>query len=149
MKHKRCEACQCRPCCCAEMARRGHVCYFAGRECWCGRTGDDGLSTPRGQWPLESVALSCHPSQVEAITARNKKHGITGVEYKADGTCVISTPRAQTQLCKLEGVHNRAGGYAETYSGQSPILREDTVDFAPIEMRERSVYRNGRKVETR
>jgi len=70
---------------------------------------------PGGQhaagWPMESKALACHSSQVEAMAARNKKHGITGVSYKPDGTCVIDSPGERAKLMKLERVHDNNGGY--------------------------------------
>lgn len=88
-------------------------------------------------WPMKSDALSCHPSQVAAITERNKRHGITGVRYEKDGTCVIADRGARKALMALEGKHDKRGGYGDDHAGQSPLYREDVEPFTdvPIEMR--------------
>lgn len=83
-------------------------------------------------WPMRSDALSCHPKQIAAVMERNKKHGITGVSYEADGTCVISDREARRQIMALEGMHDNHGGYGDDHSGQSPLYRQDEVPFADI-----------------
>lgn len=65
---------------------------------------EPGAAHPAG-WPMTSLALSVHKSQVAEATERNRRHGITGVEYDAAGTCTVSSPTELAKLHKLEGVH--------------------------------------------
>jgi hypothetical protein len=65
-----------------------------------------------GIWPMESVALAVHPAQVEEANARAKRHGIA-VAYKPDGTCVIADRKARKELNRLEGFHDKQGGYGD------------------------------------
>ncbi len=81
-------------------------------------------------WPQKSLALSCHPRQVKAITERNKRHGISGVEYLPDGTCVVADRGARKALMALEGLHDNEGGYGDDHAANtSPLHREDEVPF--------------------
>ena len=88
-------------------------------------------------WPMRSDALACHPKQAAAITERNKRHGVTGVHYEKDGTCVIADRGARKALLALEGLHDNHGGYGDDHAGSSPLYREDSVPFAdfPVELR--------------
>lgn len=63
-------------------------------------------------WPQTSVALSVHPKQVEQANARAKRHGIA-VVYKPNGDCVISGRDARRKLLRLEGFHDKSGGYGD------------------------------------
>ena len=56
-------------------------------------------------WPMTSLSLSCHKSQVAEITARNERAGLTGVSYDQNGTCTVNSPRELAALHKVEGVH--------------------------------------------
>ena len=120
MKHKRCKTCGFAPCRCLDL-EAGYMGRSNTPECW----------------PMKSEALACHPRQVEAIMARNKKHGITGVHYEKDGTCVISDRKARKELLALEGLHDNHGGYGDDHGRKSPLYREDVVPFTdlPLEMR--------------
>ncbi len=90
-----------------------HVCVL-GQECWCGAPVD----TPCGQsatpscWPMVSEALAVHPDQVEAARARAKRHGVS-VEYMADGRAVLPDRNERRRLLRLEGFHDRQGGYGD------------------------------------
>lgn len=95
-------------------------------------SGTTAVSQALACWPMRSDALSCHPNQIAAITERNKKHGITGVSYEADGTCVISDREARRKIMALEGVHDNKGGYGDDHGGQSPLYRQDSVPFADV-----------------
>lgn len=57
-------------------------------------------------WPQVNEALACHPDQVPAFNARNKKHGIN-VEYNPKGFAIIPDEAAYRRLRKKEGVHHR------------------------------------------
>lgn len=63
-------------------------------------------------WPMVSEALAVHPDQVEEANARNKLHGITAT-YDADGFCHIPDRAERRRLCRLEGYHDRDGGYGD------------------------------------
>ncbi len=124
---KRCKACQFLPCRCEDL-RDGYMGHSCSTK-WKGH---------------RSEALACHPRQIAAIMARNKKHGIQGVSYDADGTCVCESRAAKRALMALEGVHNNQGGYGDDHAGQSPLYREDTVPFDDSLIRESSYYRDGK-----
>jgi hypothetical protein len=112
--------------------------------------GVDPHSQTSACWPMKSLALSCHPSQVAAITARNKQHGITGVTYEKDGTCIIADRGARRDLMRLEGKHDKQGGYGDDHaSTTSPLHREDSVGFADELLEEGFCDHEGRIVRSR
>lgn len=61
-----------------------------------------------GAWPLESVALACHPKQVQAMNERNARNGVS-TRYKPDGTAVIPDRGDRKKLLRLEGLHDNNG----------------------------------------
>jgi hypothetical protein len=63
-------------------------------------------------WPQESVALAVHPDQVAEANERNKAHGVN-VTYKADGTAVVPDRGERRRLLRLEGYHDKQGGYGD------------------------------------
>jgi len=67
--------------------------------------------------PLESLAMSCHRSQVGEYNAFCCKHGITGAYYRSDGTCVLESRQARNQLMKARGLHDNDAGYGD-YAGK-------------------------------
>lgn len=90
-----------------------------------------------GAWRQRMLSLSCHPSQVAAIRERNKRHGITDIEYDNDGTCWALSRAGRQKLLALEGVHDKDGGYGDDHaSNSSPLHREDEVPFIDMPIRE-------------
>lgn len=67
---------------------------------------------PPGCWPMVSEALACHPSQAEAMNARNAKHGI-GTRYDGKGFAHIPDRKDRAKLLKAEGFHDNHGGYGD------------------------------------
>jgi hypothetical protein len=67
-----------------------------------------------GGWkkPLKSEALAVHPSQVAAANERNRRAGCS-VTYAADGTAVVPDRGERKKLLKIEGFHDRDGGYGD------------------------------------
>ncbi len=63
-------------------------------------------------WPMKSVALAVHPDQVAEANARNKKAGVN-VTYESDGTAVIPDRGERRRLLRLEGYHDKQGGYGD------------------------------------
>ena len=63
-------------------------------------------------WPMTSEALSCTEGQVEAMNARNAKHGIS-TRYDATGLAHVPTRGDRAKLLKLEGFHDVQGGYGD------------------------------------
>lgn len=65
-----------------------------------------------GAHPLKSDALAVHSSQIEAVKARNKKHGIN-VDYDKQGRPVFTDAGQRRALMRLEGVRqmNSYTGY--------------------------------------
>jgi hypothetical protein len=64
--------------------------------------------------------LGVHPDQIPEAIARNKRHGITGVSYARNGAAIIADGRADRELCRLEGVHHKNGGYGDDHAA-SPL----------------------------
>ena len=58
-------------------------------------------------WPMKSLSMGCNPSQVKAMTARNKRHGVN-VGYTAAGDAVIPNPAERAKLAKLEGLVDKS-----------------------------------------
>lgn len=114
-KVRRCRKCGFKPCRCLDL-----------QLCWEEGTGFGGQQTTT--YPMESDALACHPSQVEAMEARNKKHGIR-VNYKPDGTAVIPDRGERRRLLRLEGMVDRAGGYGDTHAGSSHRLPDAESNY--------------------
>lgn len=71
-----------------------------------GRRGQSGEVPGAGHcWPMKCEALAVHPRQVEAINARNKRHGIN-VQYEPKwGLAIIPDEGEYKKLRRLEGVH--------------------------------------------
>lgn len=67
---------------------------------------------PPSCWPMTSEALACHESQVAEMNERNRAAGV-GTRYTADGTAVIPDRADRRKLLKLEGYHDRNGGYGD------------------------------------
>lgn len=67
---------------------------------------------PPSCWPMTSEALACHESQVAEMNERNRAAGVS-TRYKEDGTAVIPDRADRRKLLKLEGYHDRDGGYSD------------------------------------
>ena len=81
---------------------------------------------------MSSDAMAVHPSQIEAIMARNKKHGVQGVSYDpADGRAILADRGARRDLMRLEGVHDNEGGYGDDHAA-SPQDPKPEVPFADL-----------------
>lgn len=85
-------------------------------------------------WPMYSDSLAPSTArQAQALRDRNKKHGITGVEYVLDRDgnwrAKIDNIGAHRDILALEGVHNNYEGYGDGHAGQSPLYREDEEPF--------------------
>lgn len=63
-------------------------------------------------WPLKSEALAVHPDQVAEANASLKKNKIAA-EYDAAGFCHLSGRAARKELLRLEGFHDKKGGYGD------------------------------------
>ncbi len=63
-------------------------------------------------WPLISDALAVHPKQVAEANARNRKAGVH-VTYQADGRAVLPDRNERRKLLRLEGCHDKQGGYSD------------------------------------
>ena len=63
--------------------------------------------------PLESVALSCHPEQVEEFNDRAKREGLTGITYRPDGMCEVTSRKQRRDWMRVRGLHDQDGGYSD------------------------------------
>jgi len=59
--------------------------------------------------PLKSMAMSCHPEQVDEFN----RHAANGVRYENDGTCYIESRTARNEELKSRGFTDRDGGYGD------------------------------------
>ncbi len=65
-------------------------------------------------WPMKSDALAVHPEQIPLVLERNKRHGLTTVDYDPkDGRAIIPDRGARRMLNKIEGYHDKHGGYGD------------------------------------
>lgn len=75
--------------------------------------GSEVLSGSTSAWQdFQSEALAVHPKQVKEANERSKRHNL-GVVYDAKGLAHIPDRAARKRLLKLEGVHDKAGGYGD------------------------------------
>lgn len=61
---------------------------------------------------FQSEALACDPSQVAEMNERNRVNGV-GARYDKDGIAHIPDRADRRRLLKLEGYHDKAGGYSD------------------------------------
>lgn len=65
--------------------------------------------------PLESISMCCHPNQVAKANERFKQLGLTGCEYRKDGT-LLFTSRGSTGrrgFLKATQHHDNDGSYGD------------------------------------
>lgn len=63
--------------------------------------------------PVVSDALAVHPSQIEEVMARNKRHGLE-VEYEGEyGRPILRDRDQRRRLLKIERCHDNNGGYGD------------------------------------
>ncbi len=77
-------------------------------------------------WPMKSDALAVHPKQIKAVRERNKKHGLH-IEYARDGRPILQDRGQRRDLMKIEGVHDRNGGYGDDHATHGGYL-DDPAD---------------------
>ena len=63
--------------------------------------------------PVVSHGLACHPDQVSEFNQALKAEGYTGIEYKPDGMCIVSSKKQGKKYMKDRGLYNRDAGYGE------------------------------------
>ena len=67
---------------------------------------------------FQSLALDCHPKQVEEFTERVKKAGCTGIKYDKKGRCHVSSRRDYEALSKSIGLCDKEPAHpVEEYDG--------------------------------
>lgn len=93
-------------------ARRCKTCHFKPCRCLDLEAGYMGQSCTTTCWPLLSEAMAVHPKQVKEAQARAKRHGIN-VVYQKDGRVLIPDRAERKRLLKLEGFHDKQGGYGD------------------------------------
>lgn len=74
-------------------------------------TGMPFVSTAWGE-PLKSMALACHPEQVQAMNERNKEQGVK-TRYDATGMAHIPTREDRNRLLRVEGKHDNDGSFGD------------------------------------
>lgn len=63
-------------------------------------------------WPMLSDGMGVHPKQIAEATARNKRHGCN-VTYAEDGRAILPDRGARRDLLRVEGLHDKSGGYGD------------------------------------
>lgn len=76
---------------------------------------DPGVPMISAGWsrPMLSDALAVHPSQVQEATARNAKRGCSVTYRTDDGRAIVPDRGERKKLLKIEGFHDRDGGYGD------------------------------------
>lgn len=70
-----------------------------------GEHSSKGLPASKG-WPMECDALSIHPSQIKEYMDFDRKMGVP-VEYKSDGTVILTSKVHKDKYLKAHGYHDR------------------------------------------
>lgn len=63
--------------------------------------------------PLESLALSCHRDLAAEYNAVAKKLGLTGIKWKSNGDCVITSRSDRKKWLRSQHQHDADGGYSD------------------------------------
>lgn len=63
--------------------------------------------------PQESDALAVHPSQVDEANERNRRRGCSVTYRRDDGRAIVPDRGERKKLLKIEGMHDRDGGYGD------------------------------------
>lgn len=65
--------------------------------------------------PIQSDAMAVHPDQIDEAMARNRKHGVF-VEYNPeDGRPILRDRGQRRDLMRIEGFHDKHGGYGDDH----------------------------------
>lgn len=112
----RCKDCHCAPCRCDMFAEQRPP-------------GGAAPATWGTAAPLHSESLAVHPSQIKEAMERNKKHGLGHVKYDKQGRPILTDRGMKRDLMRLEGVHDKDGGYGDDHATASPqaALSEDAT----------------------
>jgi hypothetical protein len=57
----------------------------------------------------EALSLSVHPLKVEEARALTKAHGLSGIGFNNDGTCVVSDDKHKAKYARLVGLADHTG----------------------------------------
>lgn len=72
-----------------------------------------GVAAYTGAQPLQSLAMSCHRTQVEEYNAEARRQGLTGISWGPDGTCEITSRRDRAKWLRSQKQHDDDGGYGD------------------------------------
>ena len=64
-------------------------------------------------WPMNSLGLGVHPSQVTEFNTAYAKAGITGARQLPNGECELSCNSARNAVLKLRGIQDNDAGYGQ------------------------------------
>lgn len=69
------------------------------------------VEEPRNRRPkcYESLSLSVHPLQVQAARDLTKAHGLSGIAFRNDGSCVVSDDKHKAKYAKLVDLADHTG----------------------------------------
>ncbi len=65
-----------------------------------------------GNWPMESDAAGCHPSQVQELQKAMADAGCP-TEFNSEGFAVFRDRAHRKQALRVMGLHDRDGGYGD------------------------------------
>ena len=74
-------------------------------------------------YPMVSMSLGVHSSQAAEFNEQARRNR-TGAEYRADGTCVLSSRHARKRECATRGVFDQDAGYGDQ-APQRAISEDD------------------------
>ena len=72
-----------------------------------------GFEHPTSCWPMKSVAMACHPSQVREFAEDSRKKGVP-TEFTKTGEPIFTNRNHRAKYLRAYRVHDRDGGYSET-----------------------------------
>lgn len=74
--------------------------------------GQAAMTQPPGNWPLESNALGCNPSQAAEFKAAYAARGIN-IDFNAQGDMVLPDRAARRRVLRERRMFDRDGGYGD------------------------------------
>lgn len=83
--------------------------------------------------PVKSEALAVHPSQVQKVLERNRKHGVH-IDYDHQGRPIFKSSGDQRSLLEIEGAVNLDGSYGTDHGNVNKGYLEETspTDFEGV-----------------
>lgn len=73
--------------------------------------------TPPGNWPMESTAMGCNPSEVARMEAHSCEAGVPTHFNKETGDAILTDSAHRRKYAQVCGLHDRNAGYSDPTPG--------------------------------